>query len=129
MSTDVTPVERQFVPGFGELLTARDVDYRKGAPRQINAVTRALTSDLGGDLSVAQRLLVQRTAVLQALLEHAEAGFLTGRPHVALGDYVSMVAAQTRILRVLGTKRVPKDVTPSVAEYLAHKAKQIEVSP
>jgi hypothetical protein len=129
MSTEITPTERLFVPGFGKLLTMKDVNGRAGVPRKIYKTARTLASDLGGDLSAAQAMMVTRVAMLEALCVHCEAGILTGRQNVPLNDYVNMIAAQTRLLRVLGVKRVPKDVTPSVAEYLAHKAKQVEVAP
>jgi len=118
MSTDITPTERLFVPGFGELLTMKDVNCRGGVPYKIRKTARLLSSDLGGDLSIAQTMMVQRAGVLQALLEHAEVGYLLGRSGVALGDYVAMVAAQTRVLKLLGLKRVPRDVTPSLGEIL-----------
>ena len=73
----------------------------------------------GGDrLSEAERQLVQRAAVLGAVVEHAEARFLAGKA-VDLAEYLAAINAQRRLLVTLGLQRRPRDVTPSLQEYLA----------
>jgi hypothetical protein len=116
MPQEITATEQQFTAGF-RLLTMADVDARKNrSARQVRAAARALSSDLGDDLPVAQRMLVQRCAVLAALCSHSEATLLNGGT-VSIPDYVSMTATLSRLLRTLGLKRVPREVIPDPLTY------------
>ena len=91
----VTATERHFTTGF-RLLTMADVDSRTNrSARQVNRVARALSSDLGNDLPVAQRMLVQRCAVLAALCTHNEAVLLNGGA-INLTDYLGMTQPHWR---------------------------------
>jgi hypothetical protein len=117
MANDVTVTERV---ALDRLLTMADVDCRKGPGRRVRSLVRALTQDLAGDLSVAQRLLVMRVALLEALCVHSEACILLGM-EVSLPDYLQMANTQRRLLQTLGLKRVPKDITPDPLQY-AHEA-------
>ena len=113
MAQEATATEQQFTTGF-QLLTMADVDARSNrTARQMKAVTRALSSDLGGDdLPVAQRMLVQRVAMLSALCTHNEAILLNGGT-VSISDYVSMTQTLARLLKLLspGLRRVPREIT------------------
>jgi hypothetical protein len=114
--SDITPTERV---AFQQLLTMADVDCRGGPGRSMLRCARALAADLGNDLSVSQRMLVQRASLLSMLCGHAEASFLLGRQDVPLGDYVSMASTLRRILTTLSPslKRVPRDITPDPLDY------------
>src|SRR5207253_2508396 len=83
----------------------------------------AIEADLGGSahLSHAERSLVQRCAVLSAMLADQEASYLTGAP-IDPATYATLVNALRRTLEAVGIKRASRDVTPSVAEYVAHLA-------
>jgi hypothetical protein len=115
--TDVTQTERQFVNGYGKLLSQSDVDARGGVPRKLRALVRALARDLGDDLPLAQMMLLQRVAMIEALCTHSEAALLLGQD-VSLNDYLQMVSTQRRLLQTLGLKRVPKDVSPTLADII-----------
>jgi hypothetical protein len=106
---DITPIERV---AFQQLLTLADVDCRGGPGRSMLRCARALASDLGNDLSVAQQMLVQRASLLSLLCTHAESSFLLGRQDVPLADYVSMASTLRRLLTTLSPnlKRVPREV-------------------
>jgi hypothetical protein len=106
---DITPTERV---AFQQLLTLADVDCRSGPGRSMLRCARALAADLGNDLSVSQRMLVQRSALLSLLCQDSEAKILLGMP-VSLPDYVSMTATLRRLLTTLSPnlKRVPRDVS------------------
>src|ERR1700730_14130229 len=93
-----------------------DVDARGGVPRKLRALVRALARDLGEDLPLAQTMLVQRVAILEALCIHSEAALLLGQD-VSLNDYLQMVSTQRRLLQTLGLNRMPKDITPDPLEY------------
>ena len=59
-------------------------------------------------------------AVLGTFVESCEAQWLAGQ-EVALGDYLSAINSQRRVLTTIGLSRVPRDV-PTLAEHLARLA-------
>ena len=83
------------------------VDGRSTWVRRLRDLIALHLSDLGGEdaTSEAERSIVRRIATLTVELERME----------------------SRLLESIGLKRVPRDVTPSVADYVAHIAKE-EVS-
>jgi hypothetical protein len=90
-------------------------------------------ADLGGDdnTSAAERSIVRRAAVLTTELEMLEARFATAGQATAtdLDLYIRASGNLRRLLEAVGIQRRPKDVTPSVAEYLKSKATvEIEVA-
>ena len=70
----------------------------------------ALQRDLGDDLPVAQKMLVQRCAVLASLCAHNEAMLLNGGA-INIGDYLGMTTTLSRLLKLLGIRRVAREVT------------------
>jgi hypothetical protein len=115
LPSDITATERV---AFERLLTMADVDCRKGPGRSVLRYARALSSDLGRDLSVAQMMLVQRASLLAVLCGHTEAAIMLGRP-VSVGDYLQMTSTLRRLLTTLSPslRRVPKDITPDPLVY------------
>jgi hypothetical protein len=115
MSNDLTATERL---AFDRLLSLADVDCRRSPGRSLLRYARALASDLGGDLSVSQQMLVQRASLLAMLCGHTEAEILLGRP-VSIGDYVQMASTLRRLLTTLSPslRRVPRDITPDPLDY------------
>jgi hypothetical protein len=121
----VTETEHQALVDLGQLLCERDVDARRRGPaRRVRQLARTLAVDLGGpDLPMAQRMLVQRSAFLGVLCSHFECSLARGKMAFPLSDYLAMCSTLRRCLATLGTKRVPRDVTPSsLAEVLAEAA-------
>ena len=119
LPNDITATERA---AFERLLTMADVDCRKGPGRSVLRYARALSSDLGRDLSVAQMMLVQRASLLAVLCGHTEAAIMLGRP-VSVGDYLQMTSTLRRLLTTLSPslRRVPKDITPDPLDYAAER--------
>jgi hypothetical protein len=115
LPSDITATERV---AFERLLTMADVDCRKGPGRSVLRYARALSSDLGGDLSIAQQMLVQRASLLAMLCGHAEAEILLGMP-VSVSDYLQMASTLRRLLTTLSPslKRIPRDITPDPLDY------------
>jgi hypothetical protein len=70
-----------------------------------------LCSDLGGEdrLSEGERQLVQRAALIGAIVEDFETRWVAGQ-QVDLGEYLQAVNCQRRVLATLGLQRVPKDL-------------------
>src|SRR5262245_28590746 len=108
---------------YGKLrfLTLADIDKRTVAFRETTRIMEEIESDLGGpdQLSAGERQLVQRVGVLGALLSDIEARWIRGEPLDPVA-YCTIVNAQRRVLETIGLRRRPKDVTPSVRDYLHH---------
>jgi hypothetical protein len=116
----VPPAEQALTVQLEKLLGFVDINCSKlgGPARRVRRNASRLASDLGGDLSFAQRQLTMRAAMLSILLEDQEVRALLGQK-IELSDYTSMIAVQSQLLRALGLKRVAKNITPGVDEYLA----------
>lgn len=105
------------------LLTLADLDGRTRAAQHALELRASILSDLGGQehTSIAQRELAQRAAILGAALEDIETRWLKGNP-IELKEYATLINAQRRVLSDLGLERGPRDVTPSLAQYLESQA-------
>lgn len=94
-----------------KLRTIGDLDQRTRAAKLARRLIAELESDLGGDLTAAQKELVQRAGLLSAILEDAEARWLDER-RVNLALYGMLADRQRRILESLGLGRAMRNVTP-----------------
>jgi hypothetical protein len=112
------------------LMTMSHIDGRTRAMCKVRALGAAIENDLGGAdrLTQGQRQLVQRAAVLGALIEDVEARWAAGDA-IDIAGYLSAINAQRRVLATLGLQRVARDVTPSLAAYLASRRPEDEASP
>jgi hypothetical protein len=72
------------------------------------------------NLATGERQIIQRAALLGTLAENLETRWLDGQP-IDPGTLCAIGNAQRRLLEAVGLKRVPRDVTPSVASYLANQ--------
>jgi hypothetical protein len=115
--------------GKVRLLSLDRLDGRTMAARRAHELISSIEADLGGaaQLSEGSRQLVQRAAVLGTYIESCEAQWLGGED-VALGDYLAAINSQRRVLATIGLERQARNVTPSVAEYVAHIAADKEAS-
>lgn len=108
--------------GKFRLLTLDQLDGRTAAAKRARELIEAIEADLGGGdrLSEGSRQLIQRAAVLGTFIESCEAQWLRGE-EVALADYLAAINAQRRVLATVGFERRARDVTPTLAEYLANE--------
>lgn len=78
---------------------------------------------MGGidNCSAAERSIIRRAAVLTTELEQLEARFATAGQADAgdLETYQRCANSLRRLLEAVGLQRRPRDVTPSLSEYLA----------
>ena len=88
--------------------------------RRFKDVLAEITSDLGGAdmLSEGQRQLARRIATISLACERMEGEAARGEP-INLELYGRLTDRLGRALQRLGLERKPRDVTPSLAEYLA----------
>ncbi len=79
--------------------------------------------DLGGfeNLSQAKIAIVKRAATLQVELESQETRLANGDAPkgFSLVEFAQVANGLRRLLETVGIKRVPRDVTPTLAEILA----------
>lgn len=108
--------------GTGAVMLA-GVDGRSLMARRFREIVTGIDSDLGGDLSEAQRQLVARAATLAIWCEEREGELGEGKDFDA-GAYATIANALRRLLSDLGLERRMRDVTPSLDQYLAGKAAQ-----
>jgi hypothetical protein len=111
------------------LKTLEHLDGRTLAARRAHQLIAAISRDLTGgtdnsQLTEGTKQLIQRAAMLGAMVESNEACWLSGDT-VDLTSYFAALNSQRRILVTLGLERRAKDISPpSVEAYLAHLAKQ-----
>jgi hypothetical protein len=108
------------------LKTLDAVDGRTRGYIHAREVMGRLSSDLGGEPTEGQSRLVQRAAVLDAIIENDEANYLSGTT-IDIGLYLAAVNAQRRVLISIGLDRRSRDVTPpSLADIAAEMAEEAE---
>jgi hypothetical protein len=108
------------------LLTLGDLDGRTNAAKAARGLIGALQDDLGGAdrMNAGEREIVQRAALASAMLQDMEAQWLTGRG-LDVAAYTTLSNTQSRLLKLLGLQRRPRDVTPDLAEYVATHASAV----
>lgn len=102
--------------GTGAIVLA-GVDGRSMMARRFREITAGIETDLGGDLTEAQRQLVARAATLACWCEERESELAQGQEFDA-AQYATIANALRRLLSDLGLQRVARDVTPDLATYL-----------
>jgi hypothetical protein len=93
-----------------------------GAARFFAKAVRDIQSDLGGrsELSRIEKELIQAFAGAATQLKYLNVQIALGDSSALdLAGYSQAASTMLRIGSRLGLKRVPKDVTPTLADYLA----------
>jgi hypothetical protein len=111
---------RSAISNGSALLTG--LDHRSAPARRFRDVINSLASDLGGAdvLSEAQLQLVRSAAGLIVLRERLDLRALNDE-RVDTSEYARITNSLRRVLATLGLQRVPRDVTPSLSDYLKRK--------
>ena len=103
------------------MLTLANLDGRTIASKRAAQLIRAITMDItAGDPDApteAQRQLVQRAAILGALIEADEASWLNG-DIIDLQTFFAAIGLQRRLLESIGLQRRARDVE-TLDAYLA----------
>jgi hypothetical protein len=83
------------------------------------SLVAGIVGDLGGqdNLSNAQLQLIRRSAMISTHCEMMETGAAEGKPFDPI-TYGQLTGHLTRALKALGLKRQPRDVTPTLQDYL-----------
>jgi hypothetical protein len=107
----------------GTALLPGNVDHRSAWMRRLRDVLQEHIADMGGpdSVSAAERSIIRRASTLTVELERMESLFATaGEASAEAIDLYSRLAGNhRRLLESVGLGRRPRDVTPSLAHYLA----------
>ncbi|MEJ0076852.1 MAG: hypothetical protein WDO17_15650 [Alphaproteobacteria bacterium] len=84
-----------------------------------DAIVTGIESDLGGkdQLSTVEVALIEAFAGATVHVHDLNARLLLGQK-IDLSEHSAAISSLVRIASRIGTRRRPKDVTPSLAEYL-----------
>ncbi len=118
------PTTRSRITNGSKLLV--NTDGRSAWARRFKDLYAAFISDAGGDdtVSEATRAILRRAATIATELERLEANFASNGCADA-GDldlFAKTSAVLSRLLEKVGLDRVPRDVTPTIGEFLAEHA-------
>jgi len=119
MPADAPEMQGGNAGGKVRLLSLHDLDRRTATYRRTVDLIEQIETDAGGHdrLSTGERQIIQRIALTCALAEHLEARWLSGE-EIDPVLYCTLANAQKRLLESVSLRRVPRDVTPSLVEYL-----------
>jgi hypothetical protein len=97
------------------------VDGRSTIARRYREIGAAIATDLGGgaELTEAQQQLIRSAAGLVVLREKLDVLAVNGEK-VDIGEYTRITNSLTRLLSAIGLERVPRNITPTLSEYLSN---------
>lgn len=125
--TDPTPVKKHGRPNghrAARMLTRSELDGRTNVAKQFDAIASGIAEDLGGEnqLSTVQKHLIEAFAGCAVVLSDINTRAMTGVEAIDLLAYSTAVSTLVRVANKIGLRRIPKDVTPSLAEILRGEA-------
>jgi hypothetical protein len=96
-----------------------NVDGRSLIARRYRDIMSAIASDQGGvdRLSEARLQLIRRFAAAACLAEQLEARLARGE-QIDIQEHALLVSTMVRVAQRIGVDRVPRDLAPSLTEYL-----------
>jgi hypothetical protein len=111
----------------GALFVDRSIHPQRGWARRFADIISMHTSDLGGAdyVSAAEASIIRRVAtetVEMELLEQRFAKKGSGASSEDLDLYARISNSLRRHLETIGLKRVAKDITPTLSDYLKQRA-------
>ncbi len=103
-----------------------DIDGRSAIARRYRDIMSAILADQGGAdrCSESRKQLIRRFAAAAVLAEKMESRLANGE-NIDIGKHSVLSSTLVRLAQRIGIERVPRDVSPTLAEYLArHPAGQ-----
>ena len=99
------------------------------APRSRSSsisIASSIAEDLGGEerLSTVQKHLIEAFAGCAVVLSDINTRAMTGTEAIDLLAYSTAVSTLVRVANKIGLRRIPKDVTPSLAELLREQPQE-----
>jgi hypothetical protein len=119
-TTPRMPTARSRVTNGSDILPG--IDGRSLIARRYRDIVAALAADQGGPagMSEARGQLCRRFAALAVQCEAMEARLANGAT-IDIAEYATLTSTLVRVAARIGINRIPKDVTPTLAQYLATK--------
>jgi hypothetical protein len=107
------------------LLNRDNLDGRTKAAQQFDAIASGIAADLGGEeqLSTVAKHLVEAFAGAALHVGDLNARLLLGEK-VDIVTHAHAISAMVRVATRIGVHRLPRDVTPSLGEYLQGAAEE-----
>ena len=101
------------------LLTRDQLDGRTTAAKRFDETAREIAEDLGGEsqLSAIERHLVMAFAGVSIHLGDLHARLLLGE-RIDIMEHATAISSLVRITSRIGTRRVARNVTPTLEQYL-----------
>ena len=95
------------------------VDGRSHLARRYHDIVAALAADQGGldQMSEARLQLIRRFAASACMAESMEASLANGNP-IDIAQHSLLSSTLVRLAQRIGVNRLPKNITPTLAEYL-----------
>jgi hypothetical protein len=104
-----------------------DVDGRSAPARRFRDIIEAIVADQGGAdrMSEARRQLVRRFAAAAVLAEQLESKLANGQA-IDLQEHALLCSSLVRLSARIGINRIPRNVTPSLDQYLQQISPETE---
>jgi hypothetical protein len=112
------PTARSRVTNNREILPG--IDHRSPLARRYRDLVSQIAADQGGadHLSESRLQLIRRFSGAAALAEQVEARLVEGE-QIDIGEYARLTSTLIRVSKRLGLDRIPRNVTPTLEQYLA----------
>ena len=119
------PKKRRHRVSRAQLLTREMIDGRSNAAKAFDQLAAQIHQDLGGfdRLSAVQVSLVNAFCAASIVLEDLNTRLLLGEP-IDRNEQCSAISSLCRLSSRLGLRRVPRDLSPTLSDYL--RGQQIE---
>jgi hypothetical protein len=102
-----------------------DIDGRSAMARRFKDITGAVLADQGGadQCSESRLQLVRRFAAAAVLAEQMESRIANGE-QINIAEHAQLCSTLVRIAQRIGLNRVPRDVSPTLSDYLQQQAEE-----
>jgi len=97
------------------------VDGRSLTYKRYRELVSAIAADQGGadQLSAARAQLIRRYAAASVLAEQMEVRLAAGE-QIDVTEFSLLTSTLVRVAQRIGINRIPRNLTPTVADYVAH---------
>ena len=114
------PLRTRAAVSNGTRMHPKGVDGRSAEARRFKDLVSSFAASLGGEgaLTEAERAIIRHAALLTLQSERLQAAFVAGR-EVNSEELTRLANSSARVFAALRIKREPKEVGPTLPEYLA----------
>jgi hypothetical protein len=94
-----------------------NVDGRSLVARRYRDISEAVAREQNGELSEVRLQLIRRFAAAAVLAEQMEARLARGE-QIDVSEHSQLSSTMVRIAQRIGVNKIPRDITPSLEQYL-----------